>query len=412
MKIRLIILTVFLVLSAGSFCCAKESKEQKEQPETAWTKFFKNTLNDVLQKSELYLSVDYLNAFSKTEPVINVDLKEIAISNPSDANELFNDLIAKFRILTEKLTGEESEVAKKTKIYFFIESNKKYGPAFYFENGKLTNNIQIIINKINDENERIKKRDVDEIRLKKEREEQAKIALGDIKFGDPKFSVEIKIKNMPNITTNPVATTVKRGGEVLKKTEGEYLIKIGTWFYILEPIYYNDKLYKLAIKCRENEVRKIMASKDQSFEKIYESWLNIVDVLSIQYGKKPRAILPSGDLLSKIPSQDIRNYLFFTHVWNYETKEVKIGIRYRNIDNIRDFTYLLGKSRRLFNLIDDPKEIRAEYNEFIGSDNFDVVLYITDKPTENLVEEEKKLEEKLKKQIEEKAKIDSSKILK
>jgi hypothetical protein len=439
MKTRLIILPVFLILLAGSHCCADESNEQKEQPETAWSKLFKGTLNDVLQKSNLFLNADFSNAFSEIDPNINIELKESAISNPSDANELFNNVVAKYRILTEGLSGEEAEITKKTKIYFFIEHNKKFGPAFRFEDGNSTNNIQIIRAKFNDENERIKKAVLNGRKLKEEKIEQAKNALGDIRFGDPKFSVDIKIKNMSNVTTvrgktgeeylikknTSNVTTVRRetGEEYLRETGEEYLIKIGVCFYILEPMYYNDKLYKLAIKFHGNPVPnkpihrgsvkdedKTIAhhTREQELEEICGSWQNLVDVLSIQYGKRPKIMLPSSALLSKIP--DRREYLYFTHIWNYETKEVKIGIPYKYIGYIIDF---LRIKARPFELIDDPKEIKAEYNEYnLGKDNLDVVLYITDKPTEKLVIEENKLGEKLQKQTEEKTKIESSKILK
>jgi hypothetical protein len=238
--------------------------------------------------------------------------------------------------MTDHLSQGKLQRLKDAKINFRISSYQDLGPLFSWENGALSQNDSVRqIIKLERERKALAG-----LQSKGEKESkliQAKTAYGSLEFGDIESTVKKKL-----------GKECSAGNDTICK------VTIGSERYTLQPNFYHNKLYSIFI---------YSDSKNASYfnTMIKDEWQTLVDVVSLQYAQTSR-INPAvfngtyPSFLKMRPGQ-----IEWSHAWQYETKGIWIGVG-------------AGSGE--------------EENTYYAC------LYITDKPTETLIQEQNSAIEK------------------
>lgn len=265
------------------------------------TKNIVKEMNIILSDSKLFERSNLsLIEFSKPI-VIYIYLNEKSLRNPNDTRKFIDSVAKKYKSLVDTLEHDYLSEIKKAKLQFFIIPYRKFGTAFIFEQGKITDNYNLISEKINEEKLSIKKEEEKNKIVKAKRLELAKSAYGELKFGDSEATVRYKLKHLKF--------------DQLQYRDGGfyyvYNVEIGQFNYELRCDFYENKLYRVRITSHE-------FTANYYDTKLKNLWQNLVDVITVKYGIEYGEYSKFYQLNS--------GYVSFTHTWHYETKKIQIGV--------------------------------------------------------------------------------------
>jgi hypothetical protein len=315
----------------------------RAQFESQWLNIY-GELSGLLNKSNLFEKSNLSLLPYSQNAEITIDLKETALDN-QDTLALCKIITEKYKTMTDHLTQKEVQKLRDIKINFRITSYQDCGPLFSWVHGELREDDsvkqKIILARQN--------KTLAGLQVKQEKESklmQAKAAYGALEFGDSEATIKNKLEKECALDSE----------EICKVT-------IGSEQYILQPNFYHNKLYSIFIYAHSKNANYFNTI-------IKDEWQNLVDVVSLQYPESNR-INPSlfnGSYPSFLKMRP--GHVDWSHAWKFETKEIWIGV---------------------------GEGAGEEENTYYAC------LYITDKPTEDRMREDKRaIEQSEKKESSEK----------
>ncbi len=330
--VSLIIITIsalFYIINQFVQPLLSDTRKEQAQFEAQWLTIY-GELSSLLNKSPLF---EKSNLSIKPDPSkldIIIDLKEIALDSPATMT-FCKTITDKYMAMTNSLTEKSLQKLKGAKIDFRILPYQEFGPLYSWEYGELKQN-EPVRQRINQEKNKKIATGFEDRKTKAEQLKKTRTAYGSLELGDSEATVKSKLEQ-----------------ECSDIVAGSCNIVIGSDLYILQPNFFHGKLYSIFIYSR---------GKSASYFNtiVRQSWQNLIDIISIQYNESLRISTTTfNGSYPKFLKMRPR-HVEWSHVWKYETKEIWIGV---------------GEGA-------DDKE-----------GTYYACLYITDKPTEELIEQEK-----------------------